>query len=663
MYPPPPIEEADAAPLTRRDALIIGSGAAATAFLPTASMTPFAPGLQAAEPYEPAYDGDLPPFPDDWVDKLKKITTSPTAARTPFGTVLKEYRLIGCPMFGCTQRNVNGGWEGGWYYSFRAPRTGTVTRFMWQTQGARQHGDPADNHTNGDFGRYTVKFYAYSGFGSPKGSQLAQGRLTPGQSDFYPGWQLTSLNATAAPYTPAAYPSPDASHYGGLPETAELRGGLHVHAWLNRTLGYPEQNPTSYPYAGTAFVYIDVDKYGGGTWSVNAGDWIIAEFVNEDSDPTANFSADNNASSASAPRPGNTTHGSPLDGKLAIIKQVNGQPDTSLSAGRDIVPFFLLGYSDDQWWGQPWYYRGRSRYPSPASPSGSGSASDGLYDVDGDTGTLLPSFTARGPALLAFGPSRLRQVLTPPADYPGTTFASICIHAWRWTSMPPYNQNKRLGVRILRINTTNGQDTTTGLTKIWPKAGASGSNIFNLGAVGPFAAFPLGSFNGVGKIINTGTQSYILTKTPSNLVSNPTDGNPSLQDFEATIGILKYAKLDLDTTLSYNGSPVSLGNNYRYIIEIAAEDGSAYGLQLNTNTLSLINKDKDLNQGLATPAVGAAKVSSIDLPQIWPCGESYSASTGRNYNAAGKFYSAGGGSGDWVDMFDQYLPVCLIPSS
>ena len=295
---------------------MLGTGAAATAFLPARDVSAAGSAPISVRYPDAPVEGDLPPFPDNWVDKVPRTSVNPSASPTPVGTVLKEYRLVGCPMFGCTQRNVNGGWEKGWYYSFRAPRTGTITKFMWQTQGAREHADPGDEHSHGNFGRYTVKFYAYSGFGSNKGSQLAQGRFESGESRYYPGWQKNSTGTSSPPYTPAAYPSPDLSHYGGRPETAELRGGLHVHAYLNRTLLYDDGVQTYYPYAGTAYVYIDVDRFGGGSWSVDAGDWIIAEFVNDeprsgtgtDNFATNNFSADNNASSISAPRPGNTTH-------------------------------------------------------------------------------------------------------------------------------------------------------------------------------------------------------------------------------------------------------------------------------------------------------------------------------------------------------------------
>ena len=439
----------------------------------------------------------MPPFPDNWVDKVPRTSVNPNA---------------------------------------------------WQTQGAREHAIPGDEHSHGNFGRYTVKFYAYSGFGSNKGSQLAQGRFESGESRYYPGWQKNSTGTSSPPYTPAAYPPPDSSHYGGRPETAELRGGLHVHAYLNRTLGYPPppDNATSYPYAGTAYVYIDVDRFGGGSWSVDAGDWIIAEFVNDepfsgnDQDDqkfaTNNFSADNNASSISAPRPGNTTHQSPLDGKLAVLKYIEGtgQPDTSLSAGRDIVPFFLCGYADAKWYGQPWYYRGRYRDGDAA-----GSATTGLYDVDSQSGTLL-NLASRGPALLVFDKHRLRQVLTPPGDFPGTAFAQICVHAWRWTSLNGHGASTRLGVRILRVSSTSGTNVTSSLLKVWPKSGASGSNIFyDSNNVGPFVAFPTGSFNDFGMIPDPYQPAKILSITPSNLRFTPNDNNPSSEDFEKKVGILR----------------------------------------------------------------------------------------------------------------------------
>jgi hypothetical protein len=56
--------------------------------------------------------------------------------------VLPEYRLIGCPIYACTQANIR--WPAGHYFSFQAPKSGTVSRFLWQTQGARQHSDPTD---------------------------------------------------------------------------------------------------------------------------------------------------------------------------------------------------------------------------------------------------------------------------------------------------------------------------------------------------------------------------------------------------------------------------------------------------------------------------------------------------------------------------------------
>ena len=350
----------------------------------------------------------------------------------------------------------------------------------------------------------------------------------------------------------------------------------------------------------------------------------------------------------------------PLDGKLAVLKYIEGtgQPDTSLSAGRDIVPFFLCGYADDKWYGQPWYYRGRYRDGDAA-----GLATTGLYDVDSQSGTLL-NLADRGPALLVFDKHRLRQVLTPPGDFPGTAFAQICVHAWRWTSLNGHGASTRLGVRILRVSSTSGTNVTSSLLKVWPKSGASGSNIFyDSNNVGPFVAFPTGSFNDFGMIPDPYQPAKILSITPSNLRFTPNDNNPSSEDFEKKVGILTYAKMNLDASLSFNGSVVSFGNNYRYIIEFAAEAGSAYALQVNTNTHSLINKLKNTNNGLATPNVGDPPNSPIDIPQIWPCGQSAGVSVDRNYNSAGKFYANSAGGGDWVDMFDQMLPVCLVPSS
>ena len=58
---------------------------------------------------------------------------------------------------------------------------------MWQTQGARQHSDPTDQHSGGNFGCYTVKFYRCKDWTQPKGAQLAAGKITPGEIGYYQG--------------------------------------------------------------------------------------------------------------------------------------------------------------------------------------------------------------------------------------------------------------------------------------------------------------------------------------------------------------------------------------------------------------------------------------------------------------------------------------------
>ncbi|WP_159719125.1 hypothetical protein, partial [Geminicoccus flavidas] len=123
--------------------------------------------------------------------------------------------------------------------------------------------------------------------------------------------------------------------------------------------------------------------------------------------------------------PGTEGSNSPIDRLLAVREYLPAteQPGTSDSAGgaRGMTPAFLLGYDDDTWFGQPWYYRGR--YPA-------GNSSGGLFDEDPvNPNAARPAVASRGPALMVYGQRRLRQVLTPPADFAGEVVDEIYVHA------------------------------------------------------------------------------------------------------------------------------------------------------------------------------------------------------------------------------------------
>jgi hypothetical protein len=562
--------------------------------------------------------------------------------------VLPEYRLIGCPIYACTQANIR--WPAGHYFSFQAPKSGTVSRFLWQTQGARQHSDPTDGHSGGNFGRYLVKFYRCTDWTQTKGPQLAQGVLTDGADGYYPGRHVGGYDSL----------NPQGSPVAGPIDSPELVGGLHVQAWMNRV---QPLNGESY-YCGTAFVYIDVLAANGGAWNVTEGEWILAEFVNTAADPVTNFSFDNNAFSAAAAHPGLAASNAPLDRLLAVREYLPGtqQPSTNQTAGgaKGMVPFYMLGYADSTWYGQPWYYRGRY---TGGNPSG------GLFDENptnpnGTPPTSPPADADRGPALLLFGSRRLRQVLTPPADFRGETVDVISVHAWRWTSLSGYTQNRRLGVRILRVSSTSGR-TVSPFTQVWPPATAFGSDIFRLGSGsngGPFKAFPLNTFASFGQNVVAGTT---LSITPSNLTSRT---SPTLTQFEQAVPNMRYGRLTIRPSLS-------LSPSYRYVIELVAETGSAYAMQLQKNPHRYLNLLRtksdgtlDTSQGRALMPGGATtgeRRPEIKVPQVWPChphavptfSQDNANNSGRYYNAAGKLY----GGTSWTEFNDHMLPVCLDP--
>ena len=149
---------------------------AAAALSASALSSGLCPVLTQAEiGDDPQFEGDMPPFPADWPKEVPSPPPQPQNSLAADPNILREYRVIGCPVYACTQSNVN--WRPGHYYSFAAPRTGTVSAFMWQTQGARQHADTDDEHAGGTFGEYTLKFYRTSWTGN-KGSLLAQADLT-----------------------------------------------------------------------------------------------------------------------------------------------------------------------------------------------------------------------------------------------------------------------------------------------------------------------------------------------------------------------------------------------------------------------------------------------------------------------------------------------------
>ena len=551
--------------------------------------------------------------------------------------ILPEYRVIGCPIYACTQANIR--WPRGHYFSFQAPKDGVVTKFMWQTQGARQHAEPGDGHSGGNFGCYQIRFYRCNDWTQPKGTLLASGVVTPGEAGYYPGRQVGGFDAFNA----------NATRFG-VANSPELVGGLHVQAWLNRVT----QRGSEYVHSGTAYVWIDVTA-NGSPWVVSAGEWILAEYVNLAANPTVNFSFDNNAFSASAAHPGTEASNSPLDRLLAVREYLPAteQPSTNASAGgaRGMTPVFLLGYDDDTWYGQPWYYRGR--YPGGAS-------STRLFDEDPvNPNAARPPVADRGPALLVFGQRRLRQVLSPPADFPGEMVDEIYVHAWRWTSMAGYGLNRRLGVRIMRVTGVSGRNLTLGLKQVWPPPTASGSDVFRVGGAGPFKAFPESTFAAFGRDVVAGKT---LTITPSNLSSGT---SPTLSEFEQAVPVIRYGRLTIDP-------PLQIASLYRYVVEIMAEDGACYAMQLQKNPHRYFNLYRkksdgtfDTSQGRALMPDGSRR-PEIKIPQVWPCNpnsvptssEDDANNSGRFYNAAGKLYDP---SGAWTEINDHMLPVSLMP--
>ena len=643
----PDLGDAPAGGLDRRRALLGGAAGLATGLFWRPDSAALAAIAKAAAQDDRLVDGTLPPLPANWTTrlsaKLPAVRTVQSRAAGNADQVLLEYRMIGCPMFGATHANIN--WQKGHYYSFRAPRSGTVTGFMWQTQGARQHADPSDQHSGGTFGCYRIKFYSCAGWGLPKGAELAQARVDDGELGFYPGRQKNGYDAYVS-----------GSPQAGAWNSPELRGGLHVHAWLNRVQTYDNASV----HTGTGYVFVDVTS-NGAPWTVTAGEWLMVEFVNLDPKPTVNFSLDNNAFAGSAAHPGRSVANSPLDPMFAVREYLpaSGQPNADGKSGgaRDMIPFFMLRYSDEQWYGQPWYYRGRYT---------GGSTGGGLFDesatVPAATGpTTPPVVEDKGPCLIVYGARRLRQVLTPPADFATTTVDAIYAHAFRWRSLAGYDQAGRLGVRIMRVTGVSGNNLTNGLTQLWPPAKSTDADTFKVAGVGPFKAFPIESFVAFGQDVVPGRT---LTITPSNLTSRT---SPTLAQFEAEVACINYGSLAISP-------PVSISAAYRYVIEFAAESGSAYALQLQKNPTRYINLVRKLSTGAIDTSQGRAFQSNgkqraaIVMPQVWPCNPlqvaNYDTEVANNktryYNAAGKYYGTGS---TWTEFHAHMLPVCLKPTA
>ena len=589
--------------------------------------------FKAAIVDDAAYAGDLPPLPENWPTETPPAPPALQRSLLSDPNILPEYRVVGCPMFACTQGNVS--YTKGWYYAFAAPRSGTITGFMWQTQGARKHAEPADLHSGGNFGNYTLKFYRGIDFGSNKAGLLATANLT--QSSFFPGWQDNGYNPNTN--TP----------YGGAEYATTLHGGLQVHSWLNRVVLNSQAG--QFYYSGTAFVVAPI----GNNWQVQAGDVILAEFVNADDSSSANFSLDNDGILPTAPLPGSSGSNSPMDYHLGIrgINSAGTQPIVGRT--ESMMPFFMLRYSDDKWFGQPWYYRGQ--YPG-------GDTGAGLFDVHAtQPNTALPSGTPIGPALLLYGTGRLRQVLTPPADFSGGTFNQIFVHAWRWTSLVGYTDIKRLGVRILSVNSTSGPDLTTGLTQVWPPNSATGSDVFYVAGLGPFKGFNATSIKAFGENVVSSAQP--LRITPSNLTK---DTKPSRTDFMKAVTKIPYGVLTISPA-------VTLSASKRYIIEFAAEGNSAYALQMLKNPARYINKVRkkktgtpptiitDTSQGRAFTS-SSSQNAAIDMPQVWGChpqegpddATEASLNVGRYFNCAGKAQNS---TTAFTYFYAQALPVCL----
>ncbi|WP_159719136.1 hypothetical protein, partial [Geminicoccus flavidas] len=178
----------------------------------------------------------------------------------------------------------------------------------------------------------------------------------------------------------------------------------------------------------------------------------------------------------------------------------------------------------------------------------------------------------------------LRQVLTPPADFAGEVVDEIYVHAWRWTSLIGFNLNRRLGVRIMRVTGVSGRNLTLGLRQVWPPPTASGGDVFRVAGAGPFQAFPENSFAAFGRDVVAGKT---LTITPSNLSSRT---SPTLAEFERAVPIMPYGRLTIDP-------PIEMAAHYRYIVEIMAEDGACYAMQLQKNPHRYFNLYRKRSDG------------------------------------------------------------------
>lgn len=359
-------------------------------------------------------------------------------------SVLTAYEMLGNPVFGCTQADLNE--ARATKTTFTVMKTGRLYQFAFQTQGLRPNTEWGDLHARGTGGSYHVRVYAPAANGSVASAGGATGA---------PQGNMTLLGGTAMPWFPGrtdgAFQAPadlwPATTNQSIPDSvSEYVGGAKVQSWLLRTgagrdADAADANVPPPGFVGssrasiTSIVYVDLyDTTGAPGIAVTQGQVICVSHENQDPSPTANYSHNNEAHCAYAPLPayGDAT---PLDPGAGVYFNAGNRDWRKL-------PHFAAQI-DGTWYGQPVYIR-----------DGNNAHDDNL--------------ASDGAARLVYGSRYARQVITPHAGY-RRNMHRLWVHAVRFTGKAGYTDAAgQLQVRILRAPLGS-----TEWTLYWPEAGWS----------------------------------------------------------------------------------------------------------------------------------------------------------------------------------------------
>lgn len=466
---------------------------------------------------------------------LDNISVSAGTAPPTAGSVLTPYEMLGNPVFGATQGDLNE--ARATKSTFTVMKTGRLYRFAVQTQGLRPNAEWGDLHSKGTGGSYHVRVYSPaaggsvastggSASGNPQGNMTLLGGT---QTAWHPGKTVGSFQAPNNAWTRETGQGSAYTANQSIPDSVtEYVGGAQIQSWVVRTRATEDVTgdaPAAFLSGGgraivTSIVWVDLyDTTGAAGIPVTQGQVICVSQENQDGSPTANFAHNNEAHCAYAPLPGYGV-ATPLDPAAGVFYN-NGNRDWRK------LPHFSVEI-DGTWYGQPVYFR-----------DGNNSHDDNLNN--------------NGAARLLYDGRYARQIITPPSGY-NRTMNKLWVHAVRFTGKSGYTDaNGRLQVRILRA--TVGTST---FTQYWPASG--------------WATFAAGTF---------GAQASVTTG------GAPSSGSGKITDPTELAKLLKYGSQTLPS--------LAISGSYHYAIELRvdpATPNAAFYTQATFSPYYIYNRDR-----------------------------------------------------------------------